>query len=186
MKLLKLLGLALLILLLFVLAIFGYFGGFSTVTFQTSIQGGEWMVYESIRGDYQQAPQVIERVQKAIKEGSSLQPLTAFGTYYDNPQEVATDDLRSEIGWIIEVADSLEFAKLAANPSLKMGQASEQEYLSASFPWKGELSILVGLVRVYPAMNQFLEEQNLVQVGPITEIYDQKNKVIVYRTRLQK
>jgi hypothetical protein len=67
-----------------------------------------------------------------------------------------------------------------------MGQAPEQEYLSASFPWKGELSILVGLVRVYPAMNQFLEEQNLVQVGPITEIYDQKNKVIVYRTRLQK
>jgi len=39
---------------------------------------------------------------------------------------------------------------------------------------------------VYPAMNQYLEENQLVQVGPITEIYDQKNKVILYRTQLQK
>jgi hypothetical protein len=186
MKILKLFGVAVLVLLLFVLAVFGYYGGFSSVKFSTSVQGGEWLVYEAVRGDYQQAPEVIERVQKAIQAGSSLQPQTAFGTYYDNPQEVATEDLRSEIGWIIGVADSLEMAKLTTLSAVKIGQAPETEYLTATFPWKGELSILVGLVRVYPAMNQYLEENQLVQVGPITEIYDQKNKVILYRTQLQK
>ncbi|MDR0874503.1 MAG: hypothetical protein LBN27_13735, partial [Prevotellaceae bacterium] len=53
-------------------------------------------------------------------------------------------------------------------------------YVVTEFPFKGGMSIMVGLMKVYPALAKYIESQNLKD-SPIMEIYDVQNKVVIYR-----
>ena len=47
------------------------------------------------------------------------------------------------------------------------------------FPFRNKFSIFVGIMRVYPAMESYLEQMGYEE-APVMEIYDVPNKKIIY------
>jgi hypothetical protein len=48
---------------------------------------------------------------------------------------------------------------------------------------RGKPSVIIGILKVFPALKRFLEEQGYSD-GPVKEIYDVKNKRIIYRAEI--
>ena len=106
-----------------------------------------------------------------------------IGIYYDNPKKVEKDKLRSEIGCIVENVDSVTLARLAKKYQIKT--LPQCDFVVAEFPFKGKLSVLFGILKVYPALDKFNKEHGYIE-SPITEIYDVSNKKITYRLEAKK
>jgi preprotein translocase subunit SecF len=183
MKFMKVVLIILAILVVLFIAIYAYYGGFKKISFKLEIQGGETIVYENLTGDYSQSPKVSDRIYYSLLNEDKVETTKGIGIYYDNPKKVAKEKLRSEIGCIIENADSVTLAKLAEKYQVKT--LPESEFVVAEFPFKGKLSVLFGIMKVYPALDKFCKEQGYVE-SPITEIYDVPNKKITYRKETNK
>jgi len=56
-----------------------------------------------------------------------------------------------------------------------------KKYIVTEFPHKGNMSIIVSIMKVYPALNKYMEENGYEQNVPVMEIYDMPNKKILYR-----
>ena len=52
------------------------------------------------------------------------------------------------------------------------------------FPFKGKASVLVGLMKVYPAIESYIKENNYQLDTPIMEIWDITNQKTIYRKKL--
>ena len=163
------------------MAIYAYYGGFKTITFKEEEQGGETIVYEEMIGDYRQTPKVQDKIYYSLLNNDKIETTKGFGIYYDNPKEVEKIKLRSEIGCIVEGLDSETVAKLAQKYKIKT--LSKTRCIVTEFPFKGMLSVFVGIMKVYPAFEKYCK-QNGLSDSPMMEIYDVPNKNIVYRKGL--
>ena len=179
MKIMKVVLIILAVLMALLIVIFAYYGGFQKISFRIENQGGETVVYENVTGDYSQSPKVSDRIYYTLLNDEKIETTKGFGIYYDNPKTVAKENLRSEIGCIVENADSATLTKLAEKYQVKT--LPKNDFIVTEFPFKGKLSVLLGIMKVYPAMDKFNKEQGGIE-GPITEIYDVPNKKIIYRT----
>jgi DNA gyrase inhibitor GyrI len=178
MKILKIILITVVALVAISVAIFASYGGFKKIEFNVEEQGGEIMVYESITGDYSQSADAMNRIYHSLLENENIETMKGVGIYYDNPQSVDKDKLRSEIGCIVENADSATIAALSEKYPVKI--IPRTNYIVTEFPLKGNASIMVGIVRVYPALNKYCAEHGFLD-SPIVEIYDIPNKKIIYR-----
>jgi hypothetical protein len=183
MKFMKIVLIILAILVVLFVVIYAYYGGFKKISFRIENQGGEFVVYENLTGDYSQSPKVSDRVYAALLNDEKIETTKGIGIYYDNPKKVAKEKLRSEIGCIVENADSETLTRLAEKYRVKT--LPQSEFVVAEFPFKGKLSILFGIMKVYPALDKFCKEQGYIE-SPITEIYDVPNKRITYRKETNK
>ena len=163
--------------------IYAYYGGFKKISFRIEIQGGEFVVYENVTGDYSQTGKVSDRIYYALLNDEKIETTKGIGIYYDNPKTVAKDKLRSEIGCIVENLDSVTLAGLTEKYQVKT--LPQSEFVVTEFPFKGKLSILFGIMKVYPALDKFCKERGYAE-SPITEIYDIPNKKIIYRKQIDK
>lgn len=174
------------IIVLFV-AVFGfyaYYGGLNDITFKTENQGGETVAYESVTGDYSQTPVYTDKIYNSLLNEDKIETTRGFGIFYDNPKDVDTDKLRSEVGCIIDTTlDSIQTAQLSKKYNIKT--LPQSKYIVAEFPYKGSASIMVGIFKVYPALENYSKENNITTTGPVTEIYDVPNMKIVYRQQIQ-
>lgn len=163
--------------------VYAYYGGFKKINFHVETSGGETMVYESVTGDYSQTPKYTDKIYYALLNDEKIETTKGIGIFYDNPKNVAKDQLRSEVGCLLENADSTVISKLSGRYKLKT--LPVDDYIVAEFPMKGGLSFMVGILKVYPALNKFSLE-NGFNDSPITEIYDVPNKKITYRKEATK
>ncbi|MDP4239191.1 MAG: hypothetical protein Q8904_06950, partial [Bacteroidota bacterium] len=106
-------------------------------------------------------------------------PLRQFGIYFDNPQKVEQSKLRSEVGCILENADTSKVFWLKARFNIKTYPV--KRYITAEFPFKGRMSILIGILKIYPALTKYAKKNGYGETGPIMEIYDMPNNKILYR-----
>ena len=166
------------ILVVLFIVIYAYYGGFKKISFKIENQGGELVVYESFTGDYSQTAKVGDKVYYALLNDEKLETFKGIGIYYDNPKKVEKSKLRAESGCIVENTDSATIARLAEKYKLKT--LPQSEFIVTEFPFKGKLSVLLGIMKVYPALEKFSEEHGYIE-SPITEIYDVPNKKIIYR-----
>jgi hypothetical protein len=171
------------VLVILFVAIYTYYGGLKKISFSIENQGGETIVYENLTGDYSQSPKVSDKVYYALLNDEKIETTRGIGIYYDNPKKVAKEKLRSEIGCIIENIDSATLTKLTEKYQVKT--LSESEFIITEFPFKGKLSVLFGIMKVYPALEKFSKGQGFAE-SPITEIYDVPNKKIIYRKEANK
>lgn len=79
-----------------------------------------------------------------------------MGYKYDNSRKVEKIRLGSEIGNILEDPDPEVLKKLKGR--YKINTLHEKEYIVTEFPYRGKLSIMMGIMKVYPALNRFLRE----------------------------
>lgn len=159
-----------------------YWGAFKSIQFRVVDQGGETLVYEEMTGDYRQSGVVMDRVYYSLLNDYKIETFKGFGIYYDNPQKVETSKLRSELGCIIEESDINRLSKLEGK--FKIKTYPKGKYIVAEFPYKGKLSVMFGIMKVYPAMNKFVKEKGFNEEGAIMEIYDTPGKKIVYRKQI--
>ena len=183
MKIIKVILIILAVVVALFIAVYAYYGGFGKISFSIENQGGETIVYENLTGDYSQSAQVSDKIYYALLNDDKIETTKGIGIYYDNPENVAKDQLRSEIGCIVENADSVTLAKLSKKYQVKTLPTGE--FVVAEFPFKGKLSVMFGIMKVYPALEKFCKEQGYID-SPITEIYDVPNKKIIYRKEAKK
>lgn len=175
----KTLSIAIISLIVLALLFVAYYGGFKEIKFKTSIQGGEILVYENLTGDYSKSGEVIDRVYKSLLNNEKIKTTRGFGIYYDDPKKVDKDKLKSEVGCIVDGIDSVKMADLQKKYKVKI--CPKGKYLTTEFPHKNVMSIMFGIMKVYPAMNKYVQENGLTEKGAVMEIYDIPNKVIQYR-----
>lgn len=179
----KIILIVLAILVILLIVVYVYFGGFRKIKFNVKALGGETIVYENVTGDYSQTPKVTNKIYYSLLNNEKIETTKGIGIYYDHPKKVDKDRLRSEIGCIIEDADSATLTKLSENYQVKT--LPQSDFITTEFPFKGKLSVLFGIMKVYPAMEKFNKENGYID-GPITEIYDVPNKKIIYRKEAKK
>jgi preprotein translocase subunit SecF len=183
MKIMQAVLIILAILVVLVFVVYAYYGGFKKISFKVENQGGETMVYENLTGDYMQSAKVGDRIYYTLLNDEKIETTKGIGIYYDDPKKVAKEKLRSEHGCIIENADSATLARLREKYQVKT--LSQSEFTVTEFPFKGKLSVLFGLMKVYPALEKFHKEHGYIE-SPVTEIYDVPGKKIIYRQETKK
>ncbi len=147
MKTMKIILIILAILLVLIIGIYAYYGGFRKIKFNVERQGGETIVYENMLGAYKQAPQIQNKIYYALLNDEKIETTKGIGVYYDNPKKVEEAKMRSEIGCVLNDTDSATLEKLAGKYQIKT--LPESNFIVAEFPYKGTLSVLVGLLKFY-------------------------------------
>jgi hypothetical protein len=166
----------------FIVIMYSYYGGFKKIEFVVSEQGGEILIYENVTGDYKQSPIFMDKIYNSLLNNDNIETYKGFGIYYDNPRKVEKSKLRSEIGCILEVKDSAKVDELKSRYNIK--SYPKALCLVAEFPYKGKLSIFIGIMKVYPALGKFLQKEGYSELGAVMEIYDTPNKKIIYRKEI--
>jgi hypothetical protein len=164
------------------LAFYSWLGGFKKVQFSIQEAGGEVLVYESHTGEYKNVGKVIDKMYYALLNDEKVECFKGFGIYYDNPQKVEKSKLRADVGNILENPSPEVLTKLT--PKYKIKTLDKQKYLVTEFPYKNQMSIIIGIMRVYPALNRYIRENNLSEEGFVMEIYDVPGKKIIYRKEI--
>lgn len=159
--------------------IYANYGGFSKLRFQINKEGGETLVYKEMNGPYNQSGQVISKLGFDLKNEFKIEPSRMFGTYFDDPRKVDESKLRSEVGCILEASDTARVYWIKAKFNVKI--CPVKNYITTEFPYKGRMSIMIGLMKVYPALMKYVKENGYSDAGPIMEIYDMTNNKIYYR-----
>ncbi|MES2855436.1 MAG: GyrI-like domain-containing protein [Bdellovibrionota bacterium] len=127
------------------------------------------VIFKPHLGAYYKIVPTIEEIEKWAKANGIGCKLT-FGEYFDDPEKVDEDRLRSRAGCILETAPPMVMPKDYSVGSIPMGR-----FAVAIF--EGAPSL--GPVKVYPQVFEFLDEQKLSHSGSIIEIYEilPENKV---------
>jgi len=89
-----------------------------------------------------------------------------------------------QVGNTLEDPDPAILEKLKGRYNIKT--LPEKEYIVTEFPFRGKISIMMGIMKVYPAMNRFVSEKGFDEDGWVMEIYDIPGKKIVYRKEMVK
>jgi hypothetical protein len=171
------------ILIFVMLAAYAYYGGFGKVIPTIEDCGGEILVYEKVTGDYKQSAQVSDRVYQKLLDDFGIETTKGFGIYYNNPEITEKEKLRSEVGCILESSfDKIDEIK----ETFEVTKFPTQKYLRAEFPYKGMPSIILGIMKVYPALNDYIVATGYDLDSPVMEIWDVPSKKIIYRKELVK
>ncbi|MGL1893490.1 MAG: hypothetical protein OCD02_17770 [Spirochaetaceae bacterium] len=165
--------------LLFVLINFIYYGGLKKIVPKEEISGGETLVYNFMKGDYSQSGTVSDQVYWDLINKLNITTYKGAGIYYDNPQNVSKENLRSDIGCILEDDDKDRIEDIEKLYKTKV--IENKKYLIVEFQYKGKLSVLIGLLKVYPRLNKLKKSDKQY----IMEIWDIPNKKIIYRMNLE-
>lgn len=162
--------------------VFIYYGGLTKVNCRVEKQGGEVLVYKPMTGDYAQSGKLMDEVYHSLLDDYGIDTYKGFGIYYDSPKVVEKSKLRSEVGCVVEDQDSSKVGQIADDLLVKT--FPEASYIVAEFPSKGKLSILFGIMKVYPAIEKYVEANGYKNEGYVMEMYDVPNKKIIYRKEI--
>lgn len=153
-----------------------YFGIVGEIKITEQEVGPFKVAYKTHIGDYSEIGKIQDEIYYSLV-ADGINASRGFGVYYDNPQEVDKERLRSEGGVIIEKNDYSRISELKGKYNIK--DIPKFESVVATFPYRNKFSILIGIMRVYPKLNNYLVEQGYSS-SPAMEIYDIENHQIVY------
>jgi len=159
-----------------------YFGILQEVQINEQDAGPFKVVYETHLGDYSEISSIRNEIYNSlINEG--INTTKSFGIYYDNPQDVLEERLRGEGGVIIEEKDYLKISELKSKYNVK--DIPKSKNVIATFPYINDYSIMIGVFKVYPKLNKYIEEKGYIPT-PAMEIYDSANGRIVYLMEIKR
>lgn len=183
MKILKIILVIVAILAIVCVCVYGFYGGFSSVAAKTEQQGGDIFVYEEVTGDYSQTSLYTDKIYYSLLE-DSIYASRGAGIFFDDPKKVDKAELRSEVGCLLDSQlDTVNLTELSQKYKIKI--LPQGEYIVAEIPFKGPLSVVVGIFKAYPAIEEYMEQNNIPKEKyPVIEIYDIPRRKITYMTKL--
>ncbi|WP_413560462.1 GyrI-like domain-containing protein [Bdellovibrio sp. HCB209] len=138
-----------------------YLGAFKGVEISEVKQGPFKTIYIEHVGPYHKVNKVIGRVEAFMASQGTVCQRT-FGEYLDNPREVEEARLRAKVGCLIETMPA------NAPEEMKEGEIPARDYVQAVFTG----SPGIGPLKVYPRVEQYMEQKKLKQAGAGIEIYE--------------
>lgn len=177
----KALKIVLIILVAIILAIgvfAWYIGFFKTITVEEKEMGPYQLVAVEHYGDYAETGKIQDSLYYELLD-DGIETLKGFGIYYDNPNQTdkPTEELYSIVGCVLEKKDYDKAKQLSDKYRIMtMGRTKS---MVAEFPYHNSLSVIAGIYKVYPELNEHLQKQNY-KPQPAMEIYDIPNNKIIY------
>jgi DNA gyrase inhibitor GyrI len=165
------------LIVLVLLVVLGRQGLFASVKISEKNVGPYLLVYKKHVGPYKNVGPVMDEVYNGLKDDFGIETTKGFGLYYDNPQEVEADKLRSIVGCIVEGKTVEDLA--AVGEKFVVGEYPASQSVVAEFPYKGKMSIIIGVFKVYPKLMAYSDEKSYTPT-PMMEVYDQPNGTIEY------
>lgn len=159
------------------LIILSRYGLFSSVNISEKVAGPYLLVYKKHIGDYKNVGPIMEDIYYDLKNNYSIETTRGFGLYYDDPRQVDKAKLRSIVGCIVESRSIADLNKVSNKYGVKEYPSSKS--VVAEFPYKGKMSIVIGIFKVYPKLGAYIKEHKYNQT-PIMELYDQPHEIIEY------
>lgn len=159
-------------------AVYAYYGGFATIEVKVEETGGEVIVYESAMGAYSQTGEIMDNIYQQLQI-DEIETNKGIGIYYDDASVVEKSRLRFEVGEVLEGVSEKQLKKMRGRYKIKA--LPKGKYVVVEFPYKGFGSIVVGIMRVYPAIKAYLKENEIETSHPSQEIYDLQAEKTIYR-----
>lgn len=125
-------------------------------------------------GAYKTSSTLQVELFEALKD-AGLDVDSSAGIYFDNPKEVEETKNRSLIGVVIKADDKEKF--LALESDARLVELRAQKVLHTDFAYKSGLSILLAIMKVYPAILKRAKRQAF-EVYESIEVYDFPNKTL--------
>ena len=163
----KKLLLALLILVSPVIVYLSTQGLFRKVAIEQRTMPGFRVVGIEHIGPYEKIGDAFSKVHQIAEENGV--PVKMIGVYFDNPNEVEEDSLRSLAGIIVSEADSVKLSTLSHVKSLNIppGGAAVSD-----FETDGMVSMIIGAMKSYPKLTEYVEEHGIAEdVNFVYEVY---------------
>ncbi len=177
MKIAGIVGIVVVLCITILLIYLSGYGLFSSVKITEKNVGPYLLIYEKHIGDYKNAGSVMDKLYYDLKDNYKIETTKGFGLYYDNPQDVAKEELRSIIGCIVEEKTIEDLKDL--NNKYGIQEYPISKSVVAEFPFKGKMSIILGIFKVYPKLGAYLEKHEY-SPAPVMELYDQPSEKIEY------
>ena len=162
-----------------ILGIYAYYGGFSKTNIKQETVGGETIVYKEVLGNYKQTMDASNEVYDYLLHDLKIETYKGIGVFYDNPREVSEDKLRSEVGCIIESKDIALLNESECKYKIKT--LAVKPSITTELTFKGKLSIFIGFLKIYPAIEAYIKKHELSNDGPLIEIYDTPKQKTIYQ-----
>jgi effector-binding domain-containing protein len=160
-----------------IMCIYGYYGGFTSIKVTTESHTSFYGISIKHVGDYRQIGGPMTKLDSKMRL-KGIEATKGFGIYYDNPQTTETEKLRAIAGSIIKESDIEKTVELGADAELI--EVPDITGYTVRFPYKGTLSFIVAVMKVYPFLTETCKETGFKIETPTIEIYDMKNGEIVF------
>jgi hypothetical protein len=167
---------------LLIIAGIAFYGGFRRIKFHQELVGGELLIYKKHVGDYKYSATLMDHIYHTLEHEFNIITHKGCGIYYDNPKTTDKHKLRADIGCVLEEKDHDKLPRIKELFEVK--EIPRLKNITTSFPYHGKFSVFMSIIRVYPALDTYLKKNNLPENGPVVEIYDIPNKVILFRKEL--
>jgi hypothetical protein len=154
-----------------------YMGYFTQVKVIEKEAGGYKVIGVNVTGPYSNVAADMEKVDKQLKDMGVISS-KGFGIYYDDPKVVPAEKCRSFVGSIIEENDFRIVSELKPE-GLKIDSIPLARSVVAEFPIKNPLSYMIGPMKVYPALSEYMASKGYRSALSV-EIYDMANKKIIF------
>ncbi|MBN2530222.1 MAG: hypothetical protein JXR76_27780 [Deltaproteobacteria bacterium] len=175
-KVLKITGVAAVTLTGIILILNGY-GLFAKIIISEKSFGPHILIYDKWTGNYKVTGTIMRRVSSSVKESHGIECQQQFGMYFDNPRQVESSQLRSIAGCVVRGGDIKELQKKGLAFGITVFPKTRG--VIAEFPFTGTLSVILGVMRVYPKLGEYIRAHHY-SPGPFLELYDVARQKIIY------
>lgn len=134
------------------LAFLSYEGIWATAKIEKAEEGGYVMMGIDHKGAYYKIGDTMKKLQDEVKAAGIENPKFA-GMYYDNPDEVAEDSLRSFAAVI--VSNAADSAKLMAMKHYKIVEVEKGSALICDMRTPDMISTIIAVYKAYPAFSEY-------------------------------
>lgn len=176
-KCLKWTGKIVLGLVLVLVGLWGYSGGFSKPVVVEKQVPAMTMAVKEHKGAYTKTKQPMDEVYTDLV-ALGVEPTRGVGVYYDDPAMVAEEDLRSEVGSVLEGLDEDKLMEVKEKMMVK--EYDQMQAMVVEFPIKTMLSYMIGPMKVYPVIQEHWQGKGYEESEIGIEVYDIPNKTITY------
>jgi len=152
-------------------------GLFFPIRIEEKEAGPYVLVYADHIGDYKNISKIMDMIYTSLRDTEKIQTSRGMGIYFDDPKTVSADKLRSIAGSILDEKDWDKIPQLENRYKVK--RIPVQRMVTAEFPFENQLSVMIGVLRVYPKLSVYMKEKGYTG-KEATEIYDMPNKKILY------
>jgi len=180
-KVLIVLGILIVIIAVAALSYLSYMGAFATVKIVEKEMGPFYFVYEPYKGDYAKVGPVMDKVYNRLASEFNIKPIRGMGIYYSDPKTTKPADLKSEVGFLLERSDALQADVIMKK--MKVRIMFPKKYITAEFPMKNKMSIIIGIMKAYPKLGEYMKANGYKPV-PSIEIYEKDR--IIYAFEIKK
>jgi hypothetical protein len=177
MKIFKVTVIVIAVIFIILLLVLSRYGLFASVNVSEKVVGPYLLIYKKHIGDYKNVGPVMDEMYRDLKNNYSMETTKGFGLYYDDPRQVDKAQLRSIVGCIVEGKTREDLSKVSSKCDVREYPSSKS--VVAEFPYKGKISIFIGIMKVYPVLGTYIKEHQYNQT-PIMELYDMPNERIEY------